>query len=322
MSFPNRPADPLQIAKRPLSGRSECSNHALDEQPFPRHEPATQTIPTQRRRRMTGFDLCQFQQEHLPAGVELSASVGWRHQLGDWEMLLSFSEGTVAQHEGRIVGTALRSDFGPDLSTLNMVIISEDQRGKGLARALISALTSDTNRLIRLVSTRSGKPLYEKLGFRDVAVLAQHQGIVAELPDIAGSRDAEPEDLPGILDLESQSFGGDRSALVDWLASNTRISVVRRKGEITGYAACRRFGLGHVIGPVVAETMQDAQAVIAHHLRDLIDHFVRLDTLQNSGLSPWLTGLGLALVDTPPIMEQGPTSMSPQRMVLFSQALV
>lgn len=267
------------------------------------------------------FKLTKLQSEHLQSCVDLSASVGWPHQRKDWEMLLPFSTGVVATKEGKIVGTALRSDFGQDISTLNMVIVAEALRNQGLGRSLVMSLIEKRQRAIRLVSTVSGKPLYQKLGFQDVAHVSQHQGVLTNAPELTGASDAETDDIKSILSLERHSFGGDRAPLVDWMMSNTRVSVIRRNGSIAGYAACRPFGRGYVIGPVVADSVQDAQALIAHLLHGLVGQFVRLDILRKNDLSSWLINLGLLKTSQPPIMQRGDGSISPRRYALFSQAL-
>ena len=267
------------------------------------------------------IELTKLQPEHLQSCVELSASVGWPHQRKDWEMLLPFSTGFVAIKEGKVLGTALRSDFGQDISTINMVIVAEALRGQGLGRSLVVSLIEKHERAIRLVSTVSGKPLYQKLGFQEIADVVQHQGGLVNAPEVAGADHAEAHDVRGILDLERHSFGGDRAPLVDWMMSNARVSVIRQKGSIAGYAACRPFGRGYVIGPVVADNVQDAQALIAQLLQGLAGQFVRLDILRNDDLSSWLINLGLLQTSQPPIMQRGDGSISPRRLVLFSQAL-
>ena len=234
---------------------------------------------------------------------------------------MRFSKGVVATTSDGLIGTALRSDFGPEMSTINMVIVSEDRQGQGLGRSLVMSLIEKEERHIRLVATVSGRPLYQKLGFQDVAYIVQHQGIVGKAPGIVGAQDAEADDLPGVLELENQSFGGDRAALVNWMASNTRISVIRRNGKVSGFAACRPFGRGYVVGPVVADSVQDAQPLIGHHLTGLVGQFVRLDVMRESGLSPWLIDLGLMRVSQPPVMQRGKLPLSPRRLALFNQAL-
>lgn len=274
---------------------------------------------------MPDLKILPFANAHLTGAAALAALAGWPHGPGDWQMLLPFSRGVVAMAGGAVVGTALRSDFGPDQSTINMVIVHQDMRGQGLGRQLVQAAMGAGPRAFRLVATEYGRPLYEKLGFRPVARVAKHQGRVGVLPaSPAGPlvvAPAQPGDLAAITALESAAFGADRSAQVDWLAGQGALAVLRDQGRVSGYAACRAFGGGHVIGPVVATCPQDARALILHHLQRCAGQIVRLDLLQDGGLGRWLTDLGLPLTDQPPVMALGDYTATPQRMALFSQAL-
>ncbi|SLN48411.1 Acetyltransferase (GNAT) family protein [Falsiruegeria litorea R37] len=270
---------------------------------------------------MADFELMHFQEGHLLSATALSEAIGWPHRQSDWKMLLAFSTGVVAKRNGQVAGTALRSDFGPDLASIHMVIASPDARGRGLGRALMTSLLGATDRNIRLVSTRSGRPLYEKLGFQDVARLVQHQGTLTAAPEAIGAQDAQPRDLDSIRRLESQSYGGDRSALIEWLAENGELAVMRSRSDVTGFAGCRRFGRGYVIGPVVAQDVQDTKTLIAHHLKGLVGQFVRLDIVRNVDLTPWLADAGLFMTNQSPVMERGTIPAAPDRMAVFSQGL-
>jgi hypothetical protein len=72
-----------------------------------------------------------------------------------------------------------------------------------------------------------------------------------------------------------------------------------------GYAVCRAFGRGYVIGPVVAPCLENACSLIDTAMSELPGEFVRVDTNANSGLSPWLEARGLTRVDTASTMIRG-----------------
>ncbi|WP_234818623.1 GNAT family N-acetyltransferase [Sinorhizobium fredii] len=57
--------------------------------------------------------------------------------------------------------------FGDTCSAINMIIVDESQRGRGLGRQLTSAVMELAgDRECRLTATSDGLPLYEKLGVR------------------------------------------------------------------------------------------------------------------------------------------------------------
>ncbi|MEM9270524.1 MAG: GNAT family N-acetyltransferase, partial [Pseudomonadota bacterium] len=199
--------------------------------------------------------------------------------------------------------------------------VDETMRSRGLGRALTTSAIGQEARSLRLVATVSGQPLYEKLGFKSVAQIVCAQGLVKDGGKTPGVRDAMREDLPQITALESASFGGDRSSLVACLCKTARVVVLERAGQVQGFAACRRFGKGHVIGPVVAPRAQDGLSLVAHLTDELRGALVRLDVAETSDLQPGLSALGLEVRYHAPVMERGEVSARPERMALVSQAL-
>lgn len=152
---------------------------------------------------MRAFELSIFRPTDIPAGLALSKAVGWSHRPEDWKMLLPSSSGITAVSQGQVVGTALRSDFGSAQSTLNMVIVSQDMRGQGLGQTMVAALLAKGDRKIRLVATKSGRPLYEKMGFEARDHISQHQGVAVTLPAHCVADAATPSDLPAIAPLKT-----------------------------------------------------------------------------------------------------------------------
>jgi hypothetical protein len=81
--------------------------------------------------------------------------------------------------------------------------------------------------------------------------------------------------------------------------------VLERGGKAVGFSLMRRFGRGHVIGPVVAPDNQGAKSLIAHWSAAYAGSFVRIDIDGASGLSPWVSELGLLQVDGGVSMTRG-----------------
>ncbi|MEM9851034.1 MAG: GNAT family N-acetyltransferase [Pseudomonadota bacterium] len=262
-----------------------------------------------------------FTEAHLDAGLNLSTAAGWAHRREDWEMLLPFSKGVVAVHAGGVVGTGFRADFG-EVSTVTMIIVSREMRSRGLGRALTTAAIGETDQSLRLVATVSGMPLYQKLGFETVGTITCLQGVVETVGDAGAATTATADDMPAIASLESESFGGDRAALVGWMETHARFAVIRDAGCARAYAACRPFGVGHVIGPIVAPSLEDAQALVAYLARDLVGQVLRLDVAETSGLQPGLAAMGLTKSYPAPIMQRGPSAARQDRLAFASQALV
>jgi GNAT superfamily N-acetyltransferase len=244
---------------------------------------------------------------HLDGAVLLSREAGWPHRREDWELVLSVSEGIVALQDGRVVATTIITPFGSDAAAINMVIVDSAMRGRGLGRRLMDAALEKTGtRSCRLVATKEGLPLYEKLGFVAVGEIIQHQGKALKVAAPATISWARDDDYEKICLLDRAACRLDRSKLMSILRHTAQFAVIREKGEVKAFAGLRPFGRGLVIGPVVASSRQQAkdliQFMLAHHEGD----FVRLDTELSTGLDPWLVERGLDHVGGGILMQRGP----------------
>lgn len=237
-----------------------------------------------------------FGPEHLDPAVRLSRQAGWPHRPEDWRLMLALSEGFVAvDGSGKLAGTILLTPYGDDCATINMVIVDENMRGRGLGRRLMdAALERAGDRPLRLVATAEGLPLYEKLGFRRTGTIVQHQGIAEKVAAPANTQVAEAEDISAIAALDRQACGADRRALMGYLSDVGQFVVIRRDGRISAFATIRAFGRGEVIGPVVAPNLDDAKALVSHFMSSRPGAFLRVDTGAGTGLAPWLADRGLA----------------------------
>ncbi|WP_064685992.1 GNAT family N-acetyltransferase [Rhizobium bangladeshense] len=244
------------------------------------------------------IEIAAFRPDHLDAALALSRQAGWPHRTEDWQMALALSEGMVATEDDRVVGTVVVTRYKEDCATINMVIVDETTRGRGLGRRLMeAALQIAGNRPLRLVATRAGLPLYQKLGFHETGTVLQHQGLAREIPAPAGTETATADDLPAIMALDRLAFGADREDLLSYLAKVGEFAVIRRDAGVSGFACLRAFGRGEVIGPVVATNIDDARKLIEHHVARRPGRFLRVDTTAAAGLSPWLAEHGFAEVD-------------------------
>ncbi|MGA8456828.1 MAG: hypothetical protein WB800_15595, partial [Streptosporangiaceae bacterium] len=109
-----------------------------------------------------------------------------------------------------------------------------------------------------------------------------------------GSRPAGPGDLMAIRRLDARANGTDRALLVRRLPGFTeQLRVTERPGGITGYAGAYRGVAYTCIGPVIAETVDDAKTLIAD-VAGSIAGPVRIDLGDgHPQLREWTVGRGL-----------------------------
>ena len=236
----------------------------------------------------------------------LSIGVKWPHRPSDWDMLRSLGRGFVALDEiGRIFSSAMWFPHGEDCATIGMVITSPRVQTHGGGRWMMERILAECgDRRLILNATRAAIPLYVSLGFEPQATVYQCQGIVAAEPRPGPGRagDIQPmsaADLPDIMALDAAAFGAERPRVLSRIVGLSDTVGLRRGGRWVGYAMRRPFGRGHVIGPVVAESDEDAVLLVAPLLAGLEGRFARLDTRQPQGaFRSLLQASGLLMFDT------------------------
>lgn len=270
----------------------------------------------------TTLTITAFAPEHLPGALALSQAEGWPHRAEDWALFLSLSQGAVALADGRVAGTALLTRFG-QVGLVNMIIVGPELRGRGLGRKLVQAAmaTADVPEF-RLIATEAGLPLYRKMGFAETGAIRQHQGPVAPVTAPEGIIWASTADSAALAALDLRATGTDRRGLIDALLAQGRIAMLRT-GDGVAFAGIRAFGRGLVAGPVIAETADQARALLAGVMAAHPGAFLRVDTPDDSGLGDWLTGLGLAHVGGGIAMSTAPQSHTDttRSFALAAQAL-
>ena len=274
----------------------------------------------------TPLTFAAMQPGHLPGAVRLSADAGWPHREEDWRLVLDISHGFVAVQEGKVVATALATPFG-NAAMVNMVVVDASLRRMGIARAMMERVMAAADPASwHLVATDAGLPLYEAFGFRRTGKIIRYQGIVA---DVRSSGDAcwgSISDLAAIIRLDKAASGMDRASLYGALSKEARLAVLRHSGGIVGHAFVRDFGLGRVVGPVVAATAGEAQDLISFIMSEHAGALLRVDTGVHTGLGTWLERNGLS-ADTAGgiVMQAGTVASGPTGpasvFALASQAL-
>lgn len=253
--------------------------------------------------------------EDLRAAHALSQAEQWPHRLSDWGAAAALGEGVLMERGGRLAGTGMRWRWGAEHATVGLVIVHGAHRGQGLGKRLIQQLLAPLGqRSVLLHATAAGLPLYEKLGFRTVGRTGQHQGELLACPAVKPPTGmqlgpAAPHDLDALVALDARGAGMPRREAVAQLLQLGQAVVLRQDDRPVGFAVCRPFGRGLVVGPVAAEDRAAAQALIGSCLRTAVQTsdrpFVRLDVHAGSGLEDWLVGLNLRHVGGAVAMVRG-----------------
>lgn len=276
------------------------------------------------------FDVVPMCKSDLAAAQGLSHAVGWPHREEDWDFGLSIGEGLSAYSDGKLVGTAMLWRYERKQARLGMMIVDPGLQRCGVGRALMQGLLERTAEpSVLLNATEAGATLYHQLGFKSFGSIVQHQGTAFSAPLVplrAGER-IRPmgrSDTGPLIELDALAVGARRTALIAALMDRGDGVVLDDGGVTVGFAFCRRFGLGHVIGPVVARDTAAAKALIANWIGSNAGMFMRIDVPGQSGLSDWLEELGLMSVGPVVTMIRGaalPTQQDYHVFAVANQAL-
>lgn len=126
-----------------------------------------------------------------------------------------------------------------------------------------------------------------------------------------------------MIAMDERAFGAGRPGMIEEFLKTGAAAVIERDGELRAYAICRPFGLGQVIGPVVASGAADAKALIGYFLTANAGQTLRIDIGGETGLGRWLTEQGVPQVGqvTTMIRGQRPAISGPERIfALASQS--
>lgn len=266
---------------------------------------------------------------------DLVRAVNWPHRPDDVAMLLALGQGRTVRDgdpgagpnagPGAGLGVGLWWPLAPGFARLGLIAVAPSHQGRGLGRKIVETLLADTApRCVMLLATDAGRPLYESLGFAGLGVNLQHQGTYTGEP-VADprARSASPADLAAIVALDASALGVPRKTILGALLSAGQTAVLERNGEIAGYAVERSFGRGAMVGPIVAESEEDAAVLFRAIARP---GFVRVDLpAEAQGFGRELERCGLnALTEEAHVMQRGawPAPTGPARIYgLASHAL-
>ncbi|HZX29141.1 MAG TPA: GNAT family N-acetyltransferase [Telluria sp.] len=248
----------------------------------------------------------------LPAAQKLSTAVLWPHRLQDWQFIQELGAGMVAEDASGVIGTAMCCAHGSDYASLSMIIVAPERHGQGIGRELVSRMLREYgDRTVLMHTTLEGMAFCRKMGFEQIGTVHQHQGTVYRAPVVPLGegeriRPVGPRDEAMLAELASRAAGMPRRTVLKHLLNVANCVAIDLYDELIGFAALRRFGLGYVIGPVVAPDIGRAKALIAHWAGSYAGSFVRVDVPGRFGLSAWLVEMGMVQVEkTVPVMVRG-----------------
>jgi GNAT superfamily N-acetyltransferase len=244
----------------------------------------------------------------------LSEDRGWPREEHKWGFLLTAGTGYgIDDPEGGLVAACVVTEYGlrdrPDLGAIGMVLVAERHARQGVGRRLMRHIVSVMGTTpLTLHATPNGRPLYEEIGFKVTGraeMLCGHFTPGGTDPGIA-TRPATAEDLIGILRLDEEVFGADRTHIITRLpAFADQLRVAEEGGRVIGYAGAWPNMDTQVVGPLIARDTRTAKALLAS-LAAHSDRPLRTDIdVRHEELLAWAKERGLMSVAFNAVMAYG-----------------
>ena len=220
----------------------------------------------------------------IPAALRLKQLARWNQTENDWRRLLRLEPSGCfcATLDDEVVGTTTTTTYGHELAWIGMVLVDPERRQSGIGTKLMHVameyLSTAGVTTIKLDATAAGRPLYEKLGFKEESVVERWEGIagtgdVSLLPlDTAARREA--------LVLDRNAFGVERSQLIEMLIDDCHVTPLvsrDREGRLAGYGLARQGTAAAYIGPLLATSEKTASSVLDGLLSQIPGQRVYID---------------------------------------------
>ncbi|MEM8569830.1 MAG: GNAT family N-acetyltransferase [Pseudomonadota bacterium] len=206
---------------------------------------------------------------------ELRDILGWAAEEG-WNPGLDDAEAFyAADPQGFFVSTEGDKPFGAisvvnhndEAAFLGLYIVKPQYRGRGLGLSLWNhAFAHAGPRVVGLDGVPAQQANYVKSGFVWAGKTKRYAGPLGGTTSDA-VREAEGADHTRLMEMEFRGSWCRKPAFLSaWLSNtaNRRTLVATQNGEIAGFATVRKCRNGAKIGPLVAETIEVADALIQH----------------------------------------------------------
>jgi GNAT superfamily N-acetyltransferase len=238
----------------------------------------------------------------LEAALRLSTQAGWNQLAADWQRLLDLSpEGClVGRLGGAVVATATLASFGRDAHWIGMVLVDEAMRGRGFGSAMLGQVLdlarSRGTGVVGLDATDLGRPVYLKLGFKEVAPIDRWTGTLRPTPAPGEVGILDRSSIEALVALDRAQCGADRSELFRHLLHEPGVIGVGcyRQG-MSGFAFLRPGRTHAHVGPIVAAEGADCLSLLSRLAPLAGSSPVLLDSLRSPGTARLLEESGLTV---------------------------
>ncbi|MFJ8199353.1 GNAT family N-acetyltransferase [Streptomyces sp. NPDC096152] len=211
-----------------------------------------------------------------------AADEGWNPGLSDGPAF--FAQDPDGFFLGRVDGDPVSAisvvHHGPDYAFLGCYLVRPELRGRGHGLATWkTALAHAGTRTIGLDGVVAQQDNYRRSGFELAHRTVRFSGPAPRTAAPSDVRPAGPADVEAVIAYDALCHPAARPRfLAHWLTTPGHRALVRRTGAgITGYGVLRPARDGLRIGPLFADTAEDARALFAALTAGVEGHQVSVD---------------------------------------------
>jgi GNAT superfamily N-acetyltransferase len=229
--------------------------------------------------------------DDIQAVVHLLAQMGWLHQARDIARLLHWSPDgcfVITEPDGDVIGTVTTTPYEAELAWIGMMVIRPDCQRQGLGsqllRAALDYLIARGTARIMLDASEAGRPLYNKLGFREIGKVERWEGKASTYLG-PRARAMHSDDLPAVVQVDTVVFGLNRGHILTRMIKEfpDLAWVDYDRGELEGYMLGRRMKNGVHLGPWMSWSAISAERLLLAALEQLQGEHITLNIPGNNG---------------------------------------
>lgn len=228
-------------------------------------------------------------QSDIPAAMQLKELARWNQTESDWHRLLQLEPSGCfgAFRDGSLLGTTTTTTYDRELAWIGMVLVSPENRRRGIATQLIKTALeylSGKVRTVKLDATPEGQTVYEGLGFEVESLIERYVGVASlhevDSSNVVSDTKLDFETSREMVELDRFVFGADRSRLIKILIDNACAAPVLQRaadGRLSGYGLARRGTSADYVGPVIVTETETAAPLLDRLLGQLPDQQIYVD---------------------------------------------
>jgi GNAT superfamily N-acetyltransferase len=165
--------------------------------------------------------------------------------------------------DGRMAAGISAVTSGPDFGFIGLYISHPDFRGQGYGRQVWDAgMARLGDRTVGLDGVPAQQENYRSMGFAPAYRTWRYSGRFMPSNIDPSVSAIGPDPLPAIAAFDRRHYPGPRPEfLASWLDGSRTVRAIIRNGVVTAYGVLRKCHEGYKIGPLFAESEDDASRI-------------------------------------------------------------